>query len=314
MSNHFRHFYSFTKRERNGIIILVILIGLLLGLDVFVLPVNINNEKFDYASFRNEIESFERFVKDNREEKNRRPETVLPNYQAENTADVNKGKLFRFDPNNTNREQWKTLGLSDYQIDNITKYLEKGGQFYEPEDFQKIYGIDEQMYDKLKDYIRIEKIEEEKNNFTQNVKEKEDKNEEPTVDVVDLNSADTTQFMLVNGIGRTYAERISKYRDLLGGFRKIEQLKEVYGINDSVYSYIKDNFVIDTTLCESINLNNADFSELIRHPYLNEYHTKSILKYRDIKDKKISDVEELLENNILPRKTYLKVAGYLNCD
>lgn len=63
---------------------------------------------------------------------------------------------------------------------------------------------------------------------------------------VDLNLADTASLKRLPGIGTKTAYRIVKYRDLLGFYSTVDQLKSVYGLNDrnfarmSPYLYVGD--------------------------------------------------------------------------
>ena len=56
--------------------------------------------------------------------------------------------------------------------------------------------------------------------------------------LVELNTADTTILKKVPGIGSTFARRIMKYRELLGGFYDVSQLAEVYGIDEERYPLV----------------------------------------------------------------------------
>lgn len=47
---------------------------------------------------------------------------------------------------------------------------------------------------------------------------------------IDVNKADSAGFEKLYGIGPKLASRIVKYREWLGGFTHVEQVKEVYGI------------------------------------------------------------------------------------
>ena len=69
---------------------------------------------------------------------------------------------------------------------------------------------------------------------TTGVFQKQEKYPEGTI--VELNGADTTTLKKIPGIGSSFARRITKYRELLGGFHHIEQLAEVYGIDEERYS------------------------------------------------------------------------------
>jgi len=55
---------------------------------------------------------------------------------------------------------------------------------------------------------------------------------------VELNSADTTELKRLRGIGSVLSARIVKYRNKLGGFSSVEDLKNVYGLSDETYQSI----------------------------------------------------------------------------
>ena len=301
--------FTFSKNERNGIIVLLLFIAILIAVDFYVESFSESNV-YDFSEFEKEISAFERsLVKDNPDKY--RAEGVKENIMAE-SSEKESYELFHFDPNHTTNKDWKKLGLKSYQIKIINNYLEKGGRFYKKEDMKKIYGLSNNDYERLENYIEIP---DEKKPSGEMLKRDtvHKKRPESMLTKVELNAADTIQLMLIHGIGSIFAERICRYRNLLGGYREIEQLKEVYGFNDTVYQNVKRYFKLDTNKCNKININTAQFSELIRHPYLNKYQTKSILKYREIKGE-IKKVRELKKYNILSDKSYIKMKDYLSCE
>lgn len=60
-----------------------------------------------------------------------------------------------------------------------------------------------------------------------------------------LNKADKNMLMNVSGIGEKLAVRILEYRKEQGGFKSIEELKNIKGINNYRYGKIKDQFLLD---------------------------------------------------------------------
>ena len=186
-------------------------------------------------------------------------------------------KLFKFNPNTLDAEGWQTLGLSAKQAQSIINYTAKGGRFYKPEDLQKMYTISPEMYKRILPYAYIpESINISKNDSPFERKEYAKK----TPVIVDINTADSTLLDEIKGIGGTFALRIIKYRERLGGFYKKEQLLEVYGLDSSKYAEIKDQIEISNTPLKTININTATFNDLKRNPYLSFKQINAIIQYR----------------------------------
>jgi hypothetical protein len=57
--------------------------------------------------------------------------------------------LFYFDPNKLSTRDWKKLGLKDRTIQTIQHYLSRGGRLKRTEDLRKIFGIEEEKYMKF---------------------------------------------------------------------------------------------------------------------------------------------------------------------
>lgn len=98
--------------------------------------------------------------------------------------------------------------------------------------------------------------------------------------VVELNDADTTTLMLLHGIGPVFARRIVKYRDRLGGFTHKEQLLEVYGFTPALVEHIAPHLTFDTASLRRLAVNQAELKELIRHPYMDYYFARNLVKLR----------------------------------
>lgn len=62
---------------------------------------------------------------------------------------------------------------------------------------------------------------------------------------VNLNTASKEELMSLPGIGEARALAILSYRQEIGGFSTVEELKQIAGIKDGIFSRIKDYIVID---------------------------------------------------------------------
>jgi len=106
-------------------------------------------------------------------------------------------------------------------------------------------------------------------------------------ETISLNESDTTRWKMIPGIGSTYASRIVKYRELLGGYVRKEQLLEVYGMDNDRYTLIS-SYIEPEGHCRKLQVNSAAFSELLRHPYLNYKQVKVIVNLRQRKGNIVS--------------------------
>ena len=127
---------------------------------------------------------------------------------------------------------------------------------------------------------------------------------------IDINRADSAQLLPLPGIGPVFASRLIKYRDLLGGYASVDQLKEVYGISLETIDRITDRIVIDTSVLIKLDLNSATFRELLRHPYLEYEDVKAMVNYRDFAGT-IQSARELRDNYILPDSVLQRIMPYL---
>ena len=60
------------------------------------------------------------------------------------------------------------------------------------------------------------------------------------IEKVNINTATAEELMELPGIGPVIAKRIIEYREATGGFKNIEELKEVRGIGEAKFAAIKD--------------------------------------------------------------------------
>jgi DNA uptake protein ComE-like DNA-binding protein len=100
---------------------------------------------------------------------------------------------------------------------------------------------------------------------------------------ISLNESDSVSLEKLPGIGPVLASRIIRYREKLGGFYHRSQLREVYGIDDSLYAFLEP--LIETgaedRLLKKIDLNTATLETLRQHPYLRWEKAKAIIRYRE---------------------------------
>ena len=72
----------------------------------------------------------------------------------------------------------------------------------------------------------------------------EGNNDTNDIGVVNINTATAEDFMKLSGIGESKANKIVEYRESIGKFNSIEDIKNVSGIGDSIFDKIKDFITI----------------------------------------------------------------------
>lgn len=62
---------------------------------------------------------------------------------------------------------------------------------------------------------------------------------------VNINTAGAEELMTLNGIGEAKAKSILQYREKVGAFQSIEELKQVSGIGDAMFERVKEDIVAE---------------------------------------------------------------------
>lgn len=306
-----KNYITFSKKEGIAAIILMLLI-----LSMAVLPFLNKHRSGKGATATNPAEwaSVATILDEPEPGENRTGSRAYsrPGYsrQFENNA-TPKARLFPFDPNTATTEQLKELGLRDRTVQILNNYRNKGGKFRKADDLQKIYSLRPEEFERLKPYIVISAVEPEKKQYSNDqngyaatpVREYSRK-----VTPIDINTADTTAFQSLYGIGSRLAARIVNFRSKLGGFYSIEQVGETYGVPDSTFKKIKPYLKLGETGASKMNINTATYDELNAHPYISSKMAYLVMKYRkenggitspDILKELISQTNDIYEK-VLP--------------
>lgn len=220
-----------------------------------------------------------------------------------NSSQTN-AERFTFNPNTLDSAGWVRLGFSSKQSASIVKYTAKGGSFKKPEDLLRLYMMDSALYVDLLPWVNIP-AQPQKASFQsfQSVAK-------PLPVQVNLNLADTVQLTELKGIGPTFARRIFKYRQRLGGFRNLNQLYEIFGMDSARVLGILPQLNLDTSELQRININSADFKQFIQNPYINKNQVNAILKFRE-QHGPFRSTTDLQRIHLITPEAFGKLAPYL---
>ncbi|WP_114778367.1 ComEA family DNA-binding protein [Botryobacter ruber] len=305
-----RRYFGFSQTEVNGFIALIGVMVLLavapLLFDTFYKPAI----QTDQARDQQLLDSLVAQLEARQPVKSKQPQFKAPSVP-----------LRPFDPNTLTAEQWQQLGLPKYLAQRIINYRSKAGDFTYKAQLARIYGLPDSVYQQLSPYLLLP--EERPSRYgkrsaaaatTPSPHQYESRRfakEKFVLAPFNINTADTTQLKQIRGIGSKLSARIVKYRDGLGGFNNMAQLREVYGLQPEVvdslqkYSYVQKAYVP-----QQINLNTATVDVLRAHPYISNNVARVIVAYRE-QHGPYQRVEDVQQVKLVTPELYEKLKPYL---
>ena len=202
-----------------------------------------------------------------------------------------------FDPNTADSTLLVTVGLKPWMARNLIRYRNAGKVFRRPEDLQRLYGMNDSLYSTLLPFIQIDTAA-----LASSLGMCRVVSDTDTVitayiprikrdTILDLNTADTTEFMLLRGVGRFTAMQIIRYRQALGGYYSTSQLYEISEIANDRIDSLLPHLYADTSLITPIDVNRASVKQLYRHPYISYKQAEQLYDLRRRKLRLHSPVE-----------------------
>lgn len=130
--------------------------------------------------------------------------------------------------------------------------------------------------------------------------------------VLNLNTTDTAELVLIRGIGPYKARRIIAYREQLGGFYSPTQLCDER-LRDLHLDSLLGAFVASPDSLRTLDVNSADAETLSAHPYLRYSQAKAIylLRRKYVRLERIDDLRRIPE---LDSTTLSRLHYYLRFD
>ncbi|MES2004664.1 MAG: helix-hairpin-helix domain-containing protein [Bacteroidota bacterium] len=272
MKRIIKDYFTFSKKERNAMLVLLLLIVFFMTMPYFYpikqKPPLVNKALQDFVA-----QSRVAVSADN----TGMVEQVVSERMVSEKNTIAK-KPFPFDPNTISNEDWLRLGISDKTVRTIRNYLGKGGRFRKPEDIRKIWGMRKEDAERLIPYVVMEE-----KTTAQLFTKKTDRLyplEKSKPQVIDINTAGEEDWRSLPGIGEVLATRIIRYRERTGGFVSMEQVKKTYGISDSVFELISPFLRIDAASMPKTNINTASVYQLKNQLGISEPVARAIVVYR----------------------------------
>lgn len=295
-ASHFlKQYFVFSKSERNGIYVLLVLIVLALFAPKVYRLINPPQPiDFSITTLATAEPNSSAFAADSTQQ-------LLEQTQAE---------LFVFNPNTADSVTLVSLGFAPKTARSIVNYRNKGGKFKKPEDLYRIFNVDSNFISSLLPYVQLDAEEEYQSQFKPNQYAAIEKK---AFVPVELNTADSLQLVSLYGIGPKMASKIIDYRNRLGGFFRVEQLTEIWGIDEFLLEELNGKIYVDVSKVKYLPINSITYDELKLNPYLRFKTASAIINYRKHHGafKRVEDLKQVI---LLPDSTYQKLLPYLELD
>lgn len=275
--------FQFSKQQRSGIFLLLLIILFVQGFYHFVLPKLLDTDH-DFASNDANVSALIKQI------------DSLKAIQLEKR----KPKIYPFNPNFITDYKGYTLGLSNQEIDRLLAFRKQDKWINSVKQFQEITMVSDSVLDKISPYFKFPDWVTNPKPKQTNFKTGYSKTVKTEAQKLDLNSATAIQLQKVYGVGPSYSERIIKFRNKINGFHSFIELQQVYGLTPEVIQNIKADFTIKTPRAiTKIALNTATKEQLVTIKYIDYEIAHNIIEERTLRDG-FKSIDELTKVNGFP--------------
>ena len=289
----FKSHFWYTKNQRNGIFLLLVIVAVLQAVIFFV----------DFSS--KELVGYNVEEVENLQKK-------IDSLKFVKISEQNK--VYPFNPNYISDFKGEQLGMSLQEIDRLIAFRKTGKFINSKEEFQKVTKVSDALLNRISPNFKfpdwVVDQNQQKRVSKSNAKRLQSSfNKKLTT--TDINKATQEDFKTIYGIGDKISERIIKYRSKLQGFSYQDQLHEVWGLEKEIADKVLKMFkIIEKPLIKKVNVNTASFKEVLKNPYIDYKLCKKIFDYRD-EVAELQNINELKNIKDFPIKKYHRIVLYL---
>jgi len=287
-----KSFFKFSRQQRTGIFLLFAIIIVLQLLYFFVDFSSISKnspQKEKWLSLQSQIDSLKQGELD-----------YVP-------------KIYPFNPNFITDYKGYKLGMSVAEIDRLLAFRKQNKYVNSPQEFQAVTKVSDSLlntispYFKFPDWVNNKKKFEAYKKYDNAAFAKKEK-----LVIIDINQATQEDLIKIYGIGEAISLRILKFKESLGGFVSMEQMKDVWGLSPEVIENLNAHFKVSATpTVKKIDINNASIKELSLFPYFKYPISKNIVTFRSMNGD-IKNIEDLTKINGLSIEKAKIIALYLD--
>lgn len=259
------NYFQFSKEQQRGIFglfFIIVVIQLIYFFVDFKITPTVDLEEEKWLSLESKIELLE---------KEQKQQIV---------------KFYPFNPNFITDYKGYKLGMSVSEIDKLLAFRKENKYVNSAKEFQMVTGVSDSLLAQISLYFKFP-------DWTKNRKESkimvfsnakaESFSKKGKIVVKDINQATQEDLIKIYGIGEAISMRILKFKESVGGFVSMEQMKDVWGLSPEVIESLNANFKIGTLPnFKKIDINNASVKELAQFPYFRYNLAREIVIYRSM--------------------------------
>ena len=289
----FKSHFWYTKNQRNGILLLLIIIiflQLILHFKNFDSQQLVDLSQPKITSYNKQLDSLKK-----------------------KSSKKKKFKIYPFNPNYISDYKGYQLGMNVDEIDRLLAYREQRLYVNSAKEFQTITKISDSLLQKISPFFKFPEWVQKKNNNKNNQQRYIPNSRINVLEIttVDINKATLKDFTFIEGVDEYLSERIIKYRSKLQGFSFKEQLHEVWGLDELIANKILSTFSIkNKPIIKKVNINTASFKEVLSNPYIDYKLCIQIFDYRD-EVAELQSISEIKNIEGFPIKKYNRIVLYL---
>lgn len=130
---------------------------------------------------------------------------------------------------------------------------------------------------------------------------------------VDINEASAADLASIPGMPGYMASRIVSFRESLGGFVDIRQIKDVYGMNEELFERVSPYFLLNRGRPRQLMVNLLSEDQLLEHPYIGPALARQIVNFRE-KVRLFERPEDIYDLYLVDSILGKKLIPYVSCD
>lgn len=291
---NFKSHFTFSKQQRSGIFLLVLIIITLQCVYFFIdfSSEDVQVDKVELSKFQKEIDSL-RLVK----------------------LEETKPKIYPFNPNYITDYKGVSLGMSNEEIDRLLAFRKQNQWINSAQQFQEVTKVSDSLLSVISPYFKFPEWVTKSKPLSDNLDAKYNNKPKSFSQKQDLNTASAIQLQSVNGLGVVLSERIIKFRNKFkGGFTADVQLEDIYGLTPEVIEKITNEFTVKTPRrINKINLNKASIGELVTIQHIDYDIAHNIIEQRQLREG-FKSINELTKVKDFPVNKIKIIELYLQLD